>query len=222
MTGQLALLAPSRPALPAVIDLRCCGCEAIDWPDADLIIADPPWKYTQAVGDAVPYNGLSVPEIVAHLARMRARRLALWVTWPLLAEWWAAFPRTPVSGGTWSKSLHGDTGHYGQGYHWAGCSEPVLLYTDGAGHNDRSALRNAWGESWVEAPRENSRKPSEWMAQWIRRWVPDGGLVCDPYAGLGAVAEAVLLAGGGRRYLGAEIDSVRHGEALALLAQVRA
>jgi len=59
------------------------------------------------------------------------------------------------------------------------------------------------------------------MAQWIRRWVPAGGLVVDPYAGLGAVAEAVILAGGGRRYIGTEIDPERHAAAMGLIAQVR-
>lgn len=213
----------SRPPVSPLIDLRCTDCAMVDWPDADLVIADPPWLYTQAHGAteaADHYAGLPVGTIATHLEalRQRAPLLAVWLTWPLLGEWQRAWPHAPTTGGAWAKSGPGDTGHYGPGYWWAGCSEPVLLYSSGGGHCDRSeALRNAL----VEPPREHSRKPAAWMAQWIRRWVPPGGLVLDPYAGLGAVAEAVILAGDGRRYLGAEIDPERHRAALSLLAQVR-
>jgi DNA modification methylase len=57
------------------------------------------------------------------------------------------------------------------------------------------------------------------MVDWVRRWVPPGGLVADPYAGLGTVARAVLSAGGGRRYVGWEIDAERHAAASSLIAQ---
>lgn len=219
----MILLSPRRPPARDGIDLRCCSCTDVDWPEADLVIADPPWTYTQAHGASVAedhYDLLTVPQIVEHVsaAWARAPLLALWLTWPLLGEWQAAWPHAPTTGAAWVKSGEGDAGHYGPGYWWAGCSEPVLLYSRGGGHCDRSAaLRNAW----VEPPREHSRKPAAWMACWIRRWVPEGGLVLDPYAGLGSVAEAVILAGGGRRYLGTEIDPERHAAALALIAQVR-
>ncbi|MDX5318864.1 MAG: site-specific DNA-methyltransferase, partial [Actinomycetes bacterium] len=159
------------------------------------------------------------------LVHLRAPRLAMWCTWPLLGEW-AATVRAPspwpwgmeTTGGAWVKSGPGDTGHYGPGYHWSGCSEMVLIYTRGGGHCDRAApLRNAW----IEPPAQHSRKPVEWQAQMIRRWCPPGGLVLDPFAGLGSVAEAVLVAGEGRRYLGTEIDPERHAGAMALIAQRR-
>ena len=76
-------------------------------------------------------------------------------------------------------------------------------------------------DAWYSPPTEHSRKPVEWMAQMIRRWCPPGGRVVEPYAGLGAVAEAVLEAGEGRSYLGAEIDPERHLGALSLLGQWR-
>jgi tRNA/tmRNA/rRNA uracil-C5-methylase (TrmA/RlmC/RlmD family) len=47
--------------------------------------------------------------------------------------------------------------------------------------------------------------------------VPPGGLVLDLYAGLGSVPEAVVMAGEGRRYIGAEIDEDRHAAALAIV-----
>ncbi len=210
----------------AGIDLRCCSCTEVDWAGlyADLVIADPPWMYSQKPGEGVHpeehYACLTIEDIAAHMAEASkaAPLMALWLTWPLLGEWLAAWKKAPTTGGAWTKSGPGDTGHFGPGYWWAGCSEPVLLYSWGGGARDLDEpLRNAW----IEAPGVHSRKPAAWMAQWIRRWVPPGGLVADPYAGLGSVAEAVLLAGEGRRYLGTEIDPGRHADALGLLAQVR-
>jgi hypothetical protein len=221
MTGtQPALLAPVRPPARPGIDLRCASCadshspsrghvshSAIrgaraDWPEADLVIADPPWSYVQRIGESRAENHYRVvptSQIVAWLER----------------EWdWGS----PVTGGAWCKSGEGDEGHYGQGYHWAGCSELVLVYASGAYVERAEPIRNAW----VEPPGVHSRKPVEWQRQMVRRWCPPGGLVLDPFAGLGSVAEAVLLAGEGRRYLGTEIDPERHAAALALLAQVRA
>ena len=212
------------PPVHDAIDLHLGPCEDLLPMSGDLAVADPPWLYRQqtgATGAADHYGGLPVEEIVAHLAQLDAPRMALWITWPILAaDWPAKLPvwGRPVTGGAWFKSDPNDAGHYGPGYHWAGCSEPVLIYTRGTAHNDRSQLRNAWRE----APGLHSRKPVEWMAQWFRRWVPPGGRVIEPYAGLGATAEAVLEAGEGRTYCGAELDPERHAGALSLLAQWRA
>ncbi len=214
------------------IDLRCCSCIDIEWPDADLVIADPPWTYDQRYGASEPpYPVLTTEDIRGHLEQLRAPRMALWMTWPLLPEWVVATAGWRhwkwVTGGAWSKS-NGQDGHYGPGHHWSGCSEPVLVYTHGPGTNTHSELRNAWSSeehnSTPNAPhaKRHSRKPVGWMVKWLARWVPPGGLVLDPYAGLGSVAEAVMLAGEGRRYIGAEIDPERHQQALSLLAQVRA
>jgi hypothetical protein len=216
---------------------------------ADLVVADPPWTYSTTLRDAfgdlnpaeraagkpsIPryttgspsdyYATMTTKQIADQVAQAHriARRLALWLTWPLLGEWerssrgWAWGP--PVSGGAWVKSGEGDAGHYGPGFHWSGCSEPVFVYSQPKSHTDRTVpLRNAW----VEPPREHSRKPTGWQAQMIRKWVPEGGLVVDVYAGLGSVAEAVIEAGGGRRYIGAELSEERHNQALSLLAQWR-
>jgi len=218
------LLTPRIPAMPDVIDLRCADARDVDWPEADLVLTDPPWTYTQAHGASVAgdhYVGLAHVEIAGILGRLQALRMAMWCTWPLLGEWtqatenWASWGR-PTTGGAWVKSRAGDSGHYGPGFHWSGCSEMVLVYTNGGGHCDRSVrLRNAW----IEPPTQHSRKPVEWQAQMIRRWSPPGGLVLDPFCGLGSVAEAVLVAGEGRRYLGTEIDPERHAGALSLIAQ---
>ncbi|MCK5549171.1 MAG: hypothetical protein KAI41_01415, partial [Hyphomicrobiaceae bacterium] len=172
---QPLLFGPVTPPAHDAIDLYLGPCEDLLPMSGDLAVADPPWLYRQQAGNPVSnhYDGLPVETIVAHLAQLDAPRLALWITWPILAaDWPAKLPvwGRPVTGGAWFKSDPGDSGDYGQGYHWAGTSEPVLIYTRGASHNSRSKLRNAWHE-----PRGlHSRKPVEWMAQWFRRWVPPG------------------------------------------------
>jgi N6-adenosine-specific RNA methylase IME4 len=204
-------------------EIRLLNCDVIEMLRgldglADLVIADPPWDYVQSHGASRAdnhYQCLRIPQIAAHVdaAAGRGRRLALWVTCPLLGEWMSSEHNwgPPKTAGAWVKSREGDEGHYGQGYHWAGVSELVLVYTRDGSFTDKSVpLRNGW----IEPPRQHSQKPVEWQAQWIRRWVPEGGLVVDLYAGLGSVAEAVILAGGGRRYIGAEIDVERYAAAL--------
>ena len=191
-----------------------------------MVIADPPWTLTGAGPDAEgrpEYPCLTVDQIAAHLHDLPAPAVAVWLTWPLLAEWTAAWSLEPTTGGAWVKSGPDDAGHYGPGHWWAGCSEPVLVYRRQGASAGKLALVRAepLRNAWIEPPREHSRKPAAWMAQWIRRWTAPGSLVVDPYAGLGSVAEAVLLAGEGRRYLGAEISPERHASALSLIAQVR-
>jgi hypothetical protein len=254
---QSALFDDPKPPNPIGrgIDLRLCSCTderfLRDARGAALVIADPPWSYVQRIGASRAsnhYDCLSIGTILMHLAALEARRMALWVTEPLVDDWIAATVRArdeerwrwgrSVAGGAWIKSGDpaawktadaSDEGHYGPGYHWAGCEEPVRLYEPGVvepvrlytragSHTDRSEpLRNGW----IEPPDEHSRKPPEWQRQWIKRWTEPGDLIVDPYAGLGSVAEAVMLAGEGRRYLGAEINPKRHAQALGLLAQVR-
>ena len=41
---------------------------------------------------------------------------------------------------------------------------------------------------------------------FVERLCPLGGLVCDPFCGSGTVAHAVLLAGGGRQYIGCDLS----------------
>lgn len=226
--SQLSLVRSATPVVSDLVDLRCCDiAELLDdlREEPALVVADPPWSYSHPAqsNPGHHYQQLLTPDLAAHVDRAPGSRLALWITWPLMAEWrhvtagwsWGDV----VTGGAWLKSGDGDSGHYGQGYHWSGCSEPVLVYTRKGAHTDRSQpLRNAWHEP----PGAHSAKPIDWQAQWVRRWVPPGGLVLDLYAGLGSVARSVLRAGEGRRYVGAEVDPERHAAALSLIAQERA
>lgn len=217
MSAQLTLVSPPVAPVPPSVDLRCCSCTDVDWPEADLVLTDPPWVYERAIGDAPPYAGLSIPEIVAHLDRLRAPRLAMWCTGPKLGEWVEAsrgwsWGRV-VSVGVWAKV----GGAPGQGYHWSGDAELLLMYSRGGGHIVRGAVSNRH----VSERTEHSRKPVDWQTQIVRAWVPEGGLVLDPYAGLASTAEAVLRAGGGRRCLTTEIDPDRYERARGYLALAR-
>jgi hypothetical protein len=228
---QLHLVVAPPPPVPAVVDLELLDAgemlQGVPPRSADLVIADPPWStYRErpggrdGVSPAEVYPVLSEAEIGVHLAAAvqvlrPGGRLALWTCWPLLVEAlqapagelppWLEIPgllwRT---GGAWSKG-----GAPGVGFHWRGHSEPVLV----------GVTRGTCGRH--SDPDGHSRKPAAWMAEWVAAWVPPGGLVVDLYAGTGSAVEAVLLAGEGRRYIGAEIDPERHAGALARASRCR-
>jgi hypothetical protein len=218
----------ATPPPPASIDLRCCDVVEMlaDARDARLIVADPPWQYSEAPGVANPevngiYDGLPDSVIAYHLdlaygSAGKACRLAVWYTFPKDAEWDAAGRAGerwgPIkTGGAWLK-----TGQVGVGYHWRGQVEPVAVFTRGSTGRCRELLLNGH----QSPPSDHSEKPIEWLRAWVRAWTDPGDLVVDLYAGLAPSARACLIEG--RRYLGAEIDPARHAEALARLAQVRA
>ena len=234
---QVPMFHVATPPPPASIDLRCCDVVEMlaDARDARLIVADPPWQYSEAPGVANPevngiYGGLPDSVIAEHLDRAydgggKACRLAVWYTWPKDAEWAAAGRAGkrwgPVkSGGAWVKQAPTADGkarrtQAGVGYHWWGQSEPVALFVRGA-----CGRPNEWiSNGHVAPPSDHSEKPIEWLRAWVRAWTDPGDLVVCMYSGLAPMARACLIEG--RRYLGAEIDPARHAEALARLAQVR-
>lgn len=213
----------SSAPMPDGIDLRCGGTLTGIWqgalagqptPAADLVMADPPWSYSLNLGEKLPadhYAGLSTADIAAHVreAASYARegaRLALWCTFPLLAEWMAhdLGAWQYKTGGGWLKQ-----GGTGQGYHWRGDAEVVLVYVRRGAGSGRplEVIRNGHASKRGK----HSAKPIGWQRAMIRAWSPPGGLVLDMYAGLGSVAVACAVEG--RRYIGWEIDPVRHAEA---------
>jgi site-specific DNA-methyltransferase (adenine-specific) len=228
---QHALFAPRERAPRPRIDLQLADAStmlgSVDSGTADLAIVDPPWDlYQNKPGQVDPANSYATlpPDVIHEHLRQCVRvlrpggRLALWVCWPLLVE---AIARRPlplwldvpgvrwVTGGAWTKSGR----QVGAGYHWRGRSEPVLVGVrkDGCPARPPGILRSGFASD----PEEHSAKPVSWQRQWVEQWVAPGGLVVDPYAGLGSVACAVKLAGGGRRYVGSEVNPVRHEEAVA-------
>lgn len=240
-TQQILIEGVNPPCLlERGIDLRLGRIEDVIAEEAaagrrfNLIIADPPWSYVQKHGQSRAdnhYTCLTVAQIAEHIsaAQALAPKLVCWVTGPLLGQWSRQeLPWGPVlSVGSWHKSGDSenmtweatpDSGHYGQGYHWAGCAEFVFVYVRGKPYlNRKIKLRNAW----TERPGEHSRKPVDWQTQMIKRWSPPGGRILSMYSGLGSTEEAVLRAGEGRTCVGAEVDPERHRDALSLLAQVR-
>tara|TARA_R110002126_G_scaffold28535_4_gene95107 strand:+ start:1640 stop:2350 length:711 start_codon:yes stop_codon:yes gene_type:complete len=228
---QLGLLAPVVPELPATIDLQCADVaevlSQVGRGSVDLVIADPPWSQYEVPGNDDPtnhYTVLTEDQIGEHIAEAVQRlrlggRVALWCCWPLLVDaitserlpaWLDVDGLKWKTGGAWTKD-----GPIACGHHWRGHSEPVLVGTRTGGPCGRalSLLRSGY----TSVREQHSRKPAPWMADWVRAWVPPGGLVLDLYAGLGSVAEAVVMAGEGRRYVGAEIDPDRHATALAMV-----
>lgn len=225
---QLELLSVPEPAQPRGIELRCVGVADLleDLIAAEeqpsLIIADPPWSYSQAPGVASPdlqYETITDAQIAEWLAQAYAvaakgSRLAMWCTWPKLNEWQTAINGCEAwrwkykTGGSWHKIPSG-----GVGYHWLGNSEIVLVYTKG------SPPACNWGNlsNAHTSPRQrHSEKPVEWMEGWIERWTKPGDLVVDLFAGLGPVARACARTG--RRYIGAELDPDRHRQAVDRIA----
>ena len=226
--SQIPLLTVPEPDQPQGIDLRCCTVEDLleaGPHEPTLIVADPPWSYSQAPGHSANpdnhYETVSDAHIVKVLDQaydtLEKGRMALWCTWPKLGQWFDAvyagqFRWRYVSGGSW----HKEGGNAGTGYHWLGKSEPVLLYVKSTGLcTEWGALRNAHN-----GPRaRHSEKPVSWMEGWIDRWTEPGDLVLDLYAGMGPVARACARTG--RRYLGAEVDPERYRMAVDLLAMDR-
>ena len=115
--SQLALLSVPTPPPPKSIDLRCCDVLTMlaDARGARLIVADPPWQYSEAPGVANPevngiYGGLADSVIAAHLdaaydSADKACRLAVWYTFPKDAEW-AAAGRAGKRFRCWSSSAY--------------------------------------------------------------------------------------------------------------------
>ena len=201
----------------AVIDLRCCDVSEIlgDALGARLVHADPPWTYEQTAvtGNAADqYETLAMSGIVEHIdaafdCAAPGGRLALWTTWPLLADWMSAAASMRweyVTGGAWTK-----TGTFGVGYHWRGQSEPLLIYRKpGKSKTNQAGLMNAH----ASRPTGHSEKPHEWQRTMLRAWTDPGDLVIDIYAGMAPLARACRDEG--RDYLGAEIDPRRWGDAM--------
>ncbi len=223
--GEEAL---SAAAAHPDIDLRCCdnlelvlddGC-----PSFDLVHADPNWGYRNVGANGCPGHHYHVADDmrgkVLLLADVAERApvncyLLLWITTPMLAEWFEAtsgmgerWSWRYISAGLWVKE-----GAPGSGVHWRGNGELLLLYAKGRpSPYDSQALPNTW-----VCPRTmHSEKPQGWLERLLPHFCPPGGRVLDLWAGLAPVARAARAVG--LRYLGAELDPQRHQAALAALA----
>lgn len=218
--------ADAAPATPDVV-IRHASVEDVlrDVADVGLVHADPPWLYQNNSGRGgfkaaeSHYDCSRIADIVAALDRaydvaLPDTYLLLWITWPVLLEWFDAAREAGLrweyaSGGAWHKE-----GGPGIGFHWRGNSEPLLLYRKGHPKPWTSeATRNAWSSPGREGG--HSEKPVAWLQQLVRHFSKPGALVLDLYAGMAPLARA--CAAERRRYVGAEIDADRHKMALGRL-----
>ena len=207
----------------ALADLRCCSAEdliaSLAPGSVDGVIADPPWSYNNvgAEGSASALYGTDPDCWIASVldssfpVAAPASYLAVWCTWPKLAEWFAVHGSMRwryVTGGAWAKS-----NGFGVGFHHAGDSEFWLLYVKGSPRPADGRQTNA-----IHAPRlGHSEKPQAALDVLVKTVAPVGGLILDPFAGESA-SLARCCARLGRRYVGAEIDPERHQRALRRLA----
>jgi len=221
---QLTLVEVPPPVIPDTIDLRCCSAqEMIDdltraGTKASLVVADPPWYYSNSnnpahVEGGGKYSDMRDDEVVSILNSaydiVDTGRLAVWCTWPKLDNYYQAKHKSEwrwryVSGGSWSKD-----GPTVMGFHWRGASELVCVYVKGTNLTSygNRAVNNHRGHKAA-----HSQKPAEWMANWLLAWTDPGDLVVDIFAGCANLA--VACAWTGRRYIGCELDGVRHRTAI--------
>ena len=90
------------------------------------------------------------------------------------------------------------------------------------------ATAGAWGPHPWHIDRVVSPKKDQDLYEWqqhpdpaaelIERYVPEGGLVVDPFAGVGSFGIAAVTTG--RRFIGAELDEDRHRTAAGRIAEV--
>ncbi|RLB68531.1 MAG: hypothetical protein DRH08_00660 [Deltaproteobacteria bacterium] len=84
--------------------------------------------------------------------------------------------------------------------------KPVLAYTTGTWPS------NEWGDDALLSP-QKSKDDYEWeqhpdpATELIRRYSPEGGLIVDPFLGVGTFGEAARDLG--RRFIGVELDAGR-------------
>ncbi len=235
---QLSLVTVPEPSQPAGIDLRNCGIDDLfeEVTGARMVFCDPPWTYSNS-GDktrsaASHYPCLTMADIVRHVrssyeCAAEDAYLVIWATFPLLSEWMAAATEKSirwryVTGGAWAK-----TGAPGSGFHWRGNAEPILIYRKGKPKPCTTKLLRSTHVSEQHRGKgqrrgcealAHSEKPIGYQANMIEVWSNPGDLILDVYAGLCSVGRAVKRAGGGRRYVGAEIDPDRYRQAVDRLA----
>jgi site-specific DNA-methyltransferase (adenine-specific) len=216
--------AEGQTLLPQGIDLRHCSVRELleTWTGAaDLVHADPAWQYDNQNQNGTTdkhYDSNTMADITVMLDKAydKARNdtyMLLWVPIPLLKEWFDASAGDELrwqykSGGVWGK-----TGRKGIGFHWRGDAEMLLLYVKGK----PQPLDNNTSNLHISARTEHSEKPEDWLQILVSTFCSETGTVMDLWAGLGSMARACSKQV--RGYVGAELDTARHTEALLMLAK---
>ena len=184
-----------------------------------FVMADPPWTYTQRGVEGAAersYGVMTLELIVADLTVAYDQcidncYLALWVTFPILAEWFEASHKMPwsyVSGATWGK-----TNGLGIGFHFRGDAELCLLYRKGAPKPKKVA-----SNLWLASRGRHSVKPALALLHLVEMATDKNDTVLDLYAGESA-SLALACKRMERNYVGAEADESRHRSAIEVLSQ---
>ena len=173
----------------------------VDLPDGsvDAIITDPPypdeflplWGDLAKMAERVLRPGAP---LIAYTGQYRIKAVLDHLTGPLTYQWML------------NLELPGSNARF-RGPNMIQTWKPVVICTAGTwGAHD-------WFRDRVTSPAKD-QELYEWqqnpdpVAELIRRYVPEGGLVLDPFAGVGSFGVAALSTG--RRFLGVEMDDERH------------
>lgn len=191
---------------------------------AELAHLDPPWDYDNAKAKVQGrssryYAGLPDVEIARHAASMVEYTtpdayMVVWCTFPKLEHWMSQYHMLKkagwryITGGTWGK-ING----LGAGFHVRGDAELVLIYRKKDGHPKAQTTQS---NHWLDRRVGHSEKPQNILKDLIGLCTAPGDLVIDPYAGASASMARACRATG-RAYLGAELDPLRHAQALRRL-----
>jgi hypothetical protein len=215
--------------------IHLCKTLGITFP---CVVSDSPWGYDATYWRHSAqqfYGGLDIPTLTEHhrltweVAAPDAY-LFVWTTFPKIGEWIMGSTailnhvgwRGPVTGGAWAKMVD-----KGTGTHFRGMVEPLLVYCKGSPRPRGGAMDNLWldppyegnlGGLWASRRGKHSEKPPQALECLIGMATDRGEAVLDLYAGeYATLARACRRLG--RKYIGAEIDPVRHRGALTYLGQ---
>lgn len=221
------MIDPRRYRDPQLVRADCrVVLPQLETGSVSLVYADPPWQYSagspkhgRADGH---YRGMSIAEVwsvldAAYHVAERDAYLLVWVTFPILWELAAGhlvrdvlLPPSPwryMTGGSWHKT----GARQGIGFHLRGDAEIGLVFVKGRPRPHTRWLSNAWS-----APRTgHSAKPIDVCASHMAHFCRPGGVVLDPWLGLGNTAIGAHRAR--RKFLGVEISPERFQNAQSRL-----
>ena len=182
---------------------------SLDDGSVDAIVTDPPYpdEFMPLWGDLAKH-ALRVlrpgAPLIAYSGQRRLREVLNHLCGPLTYGWTVCLQLPGVNSRVMGPNMFQT---------W----KPVIICTAGKWQE------HDWHKDTVVSPTKD-QELYEWQqnpdpaAELIRRYVPKGGLVLDPFTGVGSFGVAALTTG--RRFLGVELDDERHLEACERLAKL--
>lgn len=191
----------SGPTLPDHFDLRCCDFRNLEVEDevADLMVLDPPWltekhlrqPFAETVYRVLKPGGFCLI-YTGHVALLDFADLLRGVG--LTYRWLIS-------------CVNGDEGgevrNNGSVYT---CSRIVSVYQKGGNGRTPSLYRDVLKTPTREKDYHRWQQPVTESIEFVKSFTRPGQLIVDLTMGSGTVAEAVARVGGGRRFLGCEVD----------------